>query len=950
MSPCLLGGRHGGWLGRGATGGRRRRNNVAAQGVGVRRGPSRTVSWKNIPKTRVERWSGRGPVVVRTGSPGARSRRSWTTEAPDRGGGSGSGRSLGATRGRHCLDVGVGNVCEAPKPLGKVAALGGGPTAPYVCRDSGFVRGCYGRGVPRPVAVRKGFVGDFSPPRIIEPAVVELGRRAASCGRNDSAGAGAADGQTGTADLGRLARGSHPVGGARVLEDRVSVGRGARSHFGSLLVGRGRGGDRRLGNTSEAQTGGSLRAFEMVGYSRRSGGRNRGIGALSSSIRAPHGRQHREDRVGLAKNSGYGGFYGPLRKAGRGGGSGEGVGRGKAGRGAFGVSSVETQGGRCSVGGGDSQVFVKPGGHGSCAADLEGDTAALNRRIRSVPGATRHSIVRKGKRTRLPVTETEMHSPLHVSGVCTMDVGGLRRRLSEEARGRFDEVWDMTFAPTVTTDAGRRAPSSFALRHARELCQHGVARAAEGPGRTTNVPFTVLEEKPEGLRQRFILWTRDANDRLEGVYEPKVPLGHISQYLEQVREQCGSTRDFRTGFYAIEIPEDARDLFRFQTSEGSWFELCRLPMGHACAPEIMHTLAAAAAGDPVYVSGRWAAKGVKVDVFVDNIRYVGTEEAVLAATVNLDGAASEFRLTWKEADSHTAVRRYTFLGVDFDHDADTVVVASKIREKVGRVDFVGITAGDLESLGGRLLHASAVAGVSPGSFWFALKFLRRVSNGLNRGVRVVEDRVVVPPSVVRELRGWIGAVLQLRLVGESFRPECQAFSIFVDASLKGWGGVVVNDDTAEVTVMGDSWVVGEAGLHISVLEGLALRNTVRDMPTTCDGCCVKIWVDNTSVLGAARKRMSIRSELLNRATVSALDCLRARNVTFSLEYVKSAENPADIPSRVDPVVISTSRHQREVELAVRRFFTGDAVVVDCANYRGASSEARVPHYSLPHRG
>ena len=272
-----------------------------------------------------------------------------------------------------------------------------------------------------------------------------------------------------------------------------------------------------------------------------------------------------------------------------------------------------------------------------------------------------------------------------------------------------------------------------------------------------------------------------------------------------MRGECGSTRDFRTGFYAIEIPEEARSFFRFQTEEGTWFELCRLPMGHVCAPEIMHALAAAAAGDPAYVRSEWQVRGVRVDVFIDNIRYTGDAGMVLAATANLDAAAEEFCLTWKPADSFTAEAKYTFLGVDFDHGKSEVKVSAKICRKLGCVDLDNVTAGQLESMGGRLMHASAVAGETPGKHWFALKFLRRLANNLNAGRRLVGDRVHVPRSVSTELLEWAAGATVARQMHAPFDEADRNFSVFIDASKMGWGGVVVNDVTAEVVVMGDSW-------------------------------------------------------------------------------------------------------------------------------------------------
>eukprot|EP00754_Rhynchopus_humris_P028425 Rhum_TRINITY_DN15154_c1_g1::Rhum_TRINITY_DN15154_c1_g1_i2::g.140951::m.140951 len=185
-----------------------------------------------------------------------------------------------------------------------------------------------------------------------------------------------------------------------------------------------------------------------------------------------------------------------------------------------------------------------------------------------------------------------------------MDVSGLRRRLNPRARKRFDEVWQTAF-PVVPPGApsSSRRRSLFRAAHADTLVECGVARRVASGGPMENVPFTVVEEKESGPRQRFILWTKEANARVAAAgYVADIPLGHVSEYLDVVSHECGSTRDFKTGFYAVPIPAAARHLFRYQDDEGRWSELERLPMGHSCAPEIMHTLCASAAGDPTYVT------------------------------------------------------------------------------------------------------------------------------------------------------------------------------------------------------------------------------------------------------------------------------------------------------------------------------------------------------------
>ncbi|KAJ9440250.1 hypothetical protein DIPPA_01611, partial [Diplonema papillatum] len=282
--------------------------------------------------------------------------------------------------------------------------------------------------------------------------------------------------------------------------------------------------------------------------------------------------------------------------------------------------------------------------------------------------------------------------------------------------------------------------STFASAHARELQAHGIAQRGRGPN------GLVVEEKEGVLRQRFILWTYDANAVVEtDGYQAHVPLQHVSQYLEAVSEECGSTRDFRCGFYGIEIPIASLGLFAFQDDAGEWWELTRLPVGHSCAPELMHTVASTAAGHPEYVDGQYA--DVVAHVWVDNIRYAGPRDLVLAVTSRLDELASEAGMTWKAADTQTAAQRYEFIGVEWNHADGTVGVSRRMRSRLQRaedaIEAGSMSASYVESLADRLLHASAITGVFVGEFYFVLKFFRRVTNALNRGEKAVDEKVVL---------------------------------------------------------------------------------------------------------------------------------------------------------------------------------------------------------------
>ncbi|KAJ9471923.1 ASC1-like protein 1 [Diplonema papillatum] len=496
-----------------------------------------------------------------------------------------------------------------------------------------------------------------------------------------------------------------------------------------------------------------------------------------------------------------------------------------------------------------------------------------------------HSVFKRGKQTRLPKTEDEKASPLHVDNVRPMNVGLLRGRMSETTRARFDETWRRTFDVAKLRPSSSRRVSRLQAKHAEELELNGIAQRASGPGRSVNVPFTVVEEKEGALRQRFILWTHEANDAIEADgYEAQVPLKHVSTYLDAVHAECGSTRDLRCGFYGVEVPRGARDAFRFQDDAGDWWELTRLPMGHTCAPELMHTLTSTIAGHPDFVKTVHAVPAaVTVHTWVDNVRYAGSRKDVLEASRKVDELAARSKVTWKDADTRTASTRYEFIGVDWDHQSGKVGISARLSKKLAR-DLVEVrkgamSASGLETLGGRLLHASAIVGVFVGEFYFALKFLRRLTNALNRGEKAVDQTVRLSGSVQRLLDGWVRAVLEKRRMPVTARVP--SLTVFVDASLEGWGGVLVDVATNAIEVLGSRWSRKEKGLHINELEALAFELCVSAVPDKYAGGTVTVVVDNTTVQGVARKGACLRSQTLNDAVVNGLTRLRHMNISLS---------------------------------------------------------------------
>eukprot|EP01060_Flectonema_neradi_P031318 TRINITY_DN4721_c0_g1_i1.p1 TRINITY_DN4721_c0_g1~~TRINITY_DN4721_c0_g1_i1.p1 ORF type:complete len:313 (+),score=21.62 TRINITY_DN4721_c0_g1_i1:228-1166(+) len=287
----------------------------------------------------------------------------------------------------------------------------------------------------------------------------------------------------------------------------------------------------------------------------------------------------------------------------------------------------------------------------------------------------------------------------------------------------------------------------------------------------------------------------------------------------------------------------------------------------------------------------------------------------------LDEVAAWCHATWKEADSFDLATEYDFLGVRFNHETNSVVAAERLRNKISGVNLSTLTASEIESLIGRLMHASAIAGVYIAKYWFAIKFARRVINNINRGVVGLDDIVKLPKSVMAELRSWSLDAVKERVVEEVSTPSSR-LTLFVDASLEGWGGVIV-EESGVLTVIGDKWR-REKGSHINVLEAVALRNSLFALSDRrMNNTILDIRVDNTSVMGAVRKRRCMRNKIMNDVILQISEWFSEKRVSFSIDYIRSEANPADGPSRSALSELDSAKLYKKVKQAVWSFFNQD---------------------------
>eukprot|EP00796_Vickermania_ingenoplastis_P005919 gene5919-gene4333 len=198
----------------------------------------------------------------------------------------------------------------------------------------------------------------------------------------------------------------------------------------------------------------------------------------------------------------------------------------------------------------------------------------------------------------------------------------------------------------------------------------------------------------------------------------------------------------------------------------------------------------------------------------------------------------------------------------------------------------------MEAVVSRMLFAAAILGIPLFHFYFFFKIVRRRLSSLNRGRLQAKD----PANLNGVALGYGQRLLSLlqanvpRKVPDTTLPA--SATLITDASLDGWVAIL-HLSSGNIFITGARW--SSTPFLIMQAESravaLALRSFASLIPTR-----LTILVDNTSLLGAARKgHTKSRALAVELEGVQAL--LQELGTTASYGYVRSENNTADAPSR-----------------------------------------------------
>ena len=550
-------------------------------------------------------------------------------------------------------------------------------------------------------------------------------------------------------------------------------------------------------------------------------------------------------------------------------------------------------------------------------------------RMESVLGsANRASIVTRRHVSKRPMTQEERELPVHSVPVKQMDVDTAISMMLPKVRDRFQQVYDLLEQPEIVTiNFFNRKMSDRETKHSTSLASFIQQNADHQPSKFlttddadkmvadgivkpisaelekssptlgTMKAFTVVEM--EKKRRRVIHWPEAHNTFLNEAYQPELSLDHISKYLKIAHANSGAVLDLRCGFWQVPISEKARPYYRFRDASGRLFEMTRLMMGHRASVELMQILTSVVAGDPNFVSRKYAApENVGISVWVDGICFFGEEKDVHTAIEAAQRRAKKLRMTFKEP-AQQPQSEFEYIGVQWNLKNHTVTLAEKTRKRLPKqLPSQGeyfMTAQEVEQLAGRLIHAAGVTQTPLVNYYYAMKFARRICNTLNNGAHPNHE-VRIRGVALAQLHDWINEALAThkpRLIDQG----AIAPVLFVDATLEDYGAVLVLP-TSQVLTSGGKFTDGESK-HIAIREAEAVLFGLQDFERHLNNDAVRvieIRSDNTTAENLIRRGTS-KTEELARVIKKIMRASLKWNAAIDIRRIESKANPADELSR-----------------------------------------------------
>ena len=382
-------------------------------------------------------------------------------------------------------------------------------------------------------------------------------------------------------------------------------------------------------------------------------------------------------------------------------------------------------------------------------------------------------------------------------------------------------------------------------------------------------------------RRRWIVWPREQDECEE---ECGIPMPSSSQIIDRITGDTIVQMDYKNFYNQIPLQEEAQPFYCIQYKQ-CFYKLRVIPTGGRRCSAIAETL--------LRVIGRLAGiePKVRLDTYIDNTRLCGQRAEVRAAQENFYTISNKFGMEINETLSENKPGSSgTFLGVKYQHTNGQWSVSVKdatVAKVEGAVSALlhHPTLRQVLQAFGILVWCSIILNLKVCDYYYCYKFLRR------RVGTMLDDDAAVWPSSMHQWRKWCQDVTknQPRKV---FGAEVTT-TLITDASLSGYGALLYRSSCL-VAITAGPWTRSESQKSINFLELLAVKRALLDLQSNfLHDEPVDLIVDNTTCMWWIKKKRAN-----NFDANSLLRSLPRAICIASVNYIKSAENPADEYSRI----------------------------------------------------
>lgn len=428
--------------------------------------------------------------------------------------------------------------------------------------------------------------------------------------------------------------------------------------------------------------------------------------------------------------------------------------------------------------------------------------------------------------------------------------------------------------------------TSLTCEDIHTLQEYGVIELAEERQIKNDVNSFVVAETSK-LRKRFITETDIINDEFEIPEEMKLHLPGVEEVVQQMKKgPVASCVDFAAYYHQFPLDVELRNYFGFRTSDDNCFRLCTIPTGQRQCVGVAQLLSS--------IIARTAARGVcATTTFIDNLRFIGEVEEVNNCVDRLYNICSALKATLNESREEAEPEsRYDFLGLSLDHGEQAVRLASKSIHKLQEAKTILYqhpTWQEVQSIFSLMIWAARVQQIHLAKFYLVIKFMRkRAAKGWKE-----EEEANIWPCSQPLFKEWLTCAIANKWRKLAQDEESNEI-LFTDASMEGYGAIAFVDGTTKIVAgKWPTWLKKIAS--IAELEARAFLIALNQIEFEGP---IHARIDNTTVQQTYRKT-HCRNYWINKVLGHIDQVVEKKQLRIlSLEYVKSAENPADYYSRL----------------------------------------------------